>query len=94
MAAGGVVMTLACVLWFYCFFGTLLRKSVAEPSLDFPVAEALHKEQVGWVANFRPWVVVAVLLILISYVPPIIGLSKGTFNNAPAYSPDSPAVQE
>jgi cytochrome c oxidase subunit 1 len=94
MAAGGIVMTLACVLWFYCFFGTLLRKSVNEPALDFPVAEALHQEQVGWVANFRPWVVVAVLLILISYVPPIIGLSKGTFSNAPAYSPKSPAVQE
>ena len=78
-------MTLACVLWFVCFFGTLLSKSETEPALDFPVSEALHSEQVGWVANFRPWVVVAVLLILISYVPRIIGLSRGTLNNAQAY---------
>jgi cytochrome c oxidase subunit 1 len=93
-ALGGIIMFLACVVWFYCFFGTLFRKAAAEPALDFPVAEPLHLEQVGWVANFRPWVVVAVLLILLSYVPPIIGLSRGTFSKAPTYSPSSPAVQK
>lgn len=94
MALGGIVMFLACVMWFHCFFGTLARKSVEAPELDFPESKALHQKQVGWVANFRPWVVVAVLLILISYVPPILGLSKGTFNDAPRYSPETPVVQE
>jgi cytochrome c oxidase subunit 1 len=94
MAVGGMIMFLACVLWFICFFGTLIGKAVAEGELDFPVSESLHVERAGWVANFRPWVVVAVLLILISYVPPILGLSKGTFNNAPAYSPSSPAPRK
>jgi cytochrome c oxidase subunit 1 len=93
MALGSIVMFLACALWFFCFFGTLLRKPTAEPAWDFPVSEPLHDEQAGWVANFRPWVVVGVLLILISYVPPIIGLGKGTFSNAPPYSPSSPAAQ-
>lgn len=94
VALGSIVMFIACVVWFVCFFGTLLRKSVAEPAWDFPVAEPLHRESAGWVANFRPWVVVAVLLILVSYVPPIVGLSKGTFSDAPAYSPSSPVAQK
>jgi cytochrome c oxidase subunit 1 len=93
MAAGGVVMALACVLWFVSFFGTLFAKSVAKPELDFPDSEALHSEHVAWVANFRPWVVAGVLLIVISYVPPILGLSRGTYGNAPRYSPGSPVVQ-
>ena len=94
MALGGVIMFVACVMWFHCFFGTLFRRSVREPELDFPVSESLHRERLAWVANFRPWIVVAVLLILISYVPPLMGLSKGTFNNAPRYVPSSPAVQK
>jgi cytochrome c oxidase subunit 1 len=95
MALGGILMFVACVMWFRCFFGTLLKKAVHAPELDFPESEALHQgSSAGWVGSFRPWVVMAVLLILISYVPPLLGLSKGTFNNAPGYSPESPVAQE
>jgi len=94
MAGGGILMAVACVIWFVCFFGTLLRTAEAEPELDFPESEPLHQEHAEWVANFKPWVVVAVVLILISYVPPIASLGKGTFSEAPRYSPDNPAAQK
>lgn len=93
MAAGGVVMALSCVLWFTTFFRTLFSKSQSEPELDFPEAEVLRHENAGWLANFKPWVVAAALLILISYVPPLLGLSRGTYGNAPRYSPGSPVAE-
>jgi cytochrome c oxidase subunit 1 len=93
MAAGGVVMFLACVLWFVSFFGTLFGQSTSEPELDFPEAEALHREHAGWVANFRPWVLAAAVLIVISYVPPLLGVIAATSGRAPRYSPGSPVAE-
>jgi cytochrome c oxidase subunit I len=91
---GGILMSLAMLLWFICFFGTLLGSRQSEPSLEFPESEPLHREDVGWMANFRPWIVVAVLLLAVSYVPPLLGLGKGTFSDAPAYTPDSPVPRK
>jgi cytochrome c oxidase subunit 1 len=92
-AAGGVLMALAMLIWFVCFFGTLLRKRQAEPALEFPESGSLDQEDPGWLGNFRPWIVVALVLLAISYGPPLVGLSRGTFSNAPAYAPSSPVPQ-
>jgi len=93
MALGGLFMALSCVLWFVTFFTTLFGKPDSEPELDFPESETLHRESAGWTANFKPWVVAAALLIVISYVPPLLGLSRGTYGNAPRYSPGSPVAE-
>jgi cytochrome c oxidase subunit 1 len=93
MAAGGVVMALACVLWFVCFFGTLFSKTTSEPELDFPESEALHHQHTDWLANFKPWVLAAAVLILISYVPPLLGVRAATYGKAPRYSPGSPVAE-
>ena len=37
-----------------------------------PESEAYHDEDIGVVRNFRPWIVAAVIAILISYIPPLI----------------------
>jgi len=41
-------------------------------SFALPESEAYHDEDVGVVKNFRPWIVAAVVAILISYIPPLV----------------------
>lgn len=89
-AVGGVVMTLAMLAYFAVFFVTLLGPCVDEPCLDLPAAEAYHDEDAAYVRNFTPWVVAAIVLLVIAYVPPIYSIVTGTAEPAPAYEATSP----
>ncbi|MCS7155459.1 MAG: cbb3-type cytochrome c oxidase subunit I [Bacteroidetes bacterium] len=87
---GGVIMTLAFVLYLISFLGTLMARPAAEPALVFPLAEAYHDEPVRALANFRPWIVAALILIVIAYTPVIWDVLRSTYENAPPYLPGSP----
>nr|BCX01528.1 MAG: cytochrome c oxidase subunit I [Bacteroidota bacterium] len=87
---GGVIMTLAIVLYLLTFLGTLLSRQATEPALAFPLAEAYHDEPVRALANFRPWIVAALILIAIAYTPVIWDVLRSTYENAPPYLPSSP----
>lgn len=91
--AGGIVMFLAMVLYFVVFFATLFRARSAEPVLDLPVSVALHDEDVAAVKNFTPWVVAALILIVVAYTMPFVELAQGRYEGAPGYSPSSPVAQ-
>jgi cytochrome c oxidase subunit 1 len=87
-AVGGTVMVLSMLGYFVVFFSTLLSARSEEPALEFPVAEPYHDEQVGFVRNFRPWVLVAVALVVIAYVPVVYDVTRSTFFGSEGYSPD------
>jgi cytochrome c oxidase subunit 1 len=89
-AIGGVIMTLAMLAFFVVFFATLFAKPVAAPALALPSSPAYHDEDFAPVRNFTPWVVIAVLLLLIAYVPPIYEVVTGPTQSVPAYVPSSP----
>ena len=89
---GGVIMFLAMVLFFVVFFATALRARKSEPVLDLPVSEAYHDEDVAAVRNFTPWVVAALLLVVIAYTVPLVDLARANYPGAPAYSPRSPVA--
>jgi len=87
-AAGGTLMLVSMLGYFAVFFTTLLSKRCEEPSLDFPVAEAYHDEPAGFVASFRPWVIAAVVLVILVYIPPVYDVLRATFSGSAGFSPD------
>jgi cytochrome c oxidase subunit 1 len=87
-ALGGTIMLASMVCYFAVFFSTLFSKRREEPSLDFPVAEAYHDEEPGALANFRPWVVAAVVLVVLAYLPPLYDVLRATFSGSEGYWPD------
>lgn len=90
-AIGGVVMALAMVVYFVVFFSTLFAPARQKVSVRFPTAETLHREDPGFTRNFTPWVVVAVIFLVIAYAPPLIQVLGGNTVPAPPYEPFSPA---
>jgi cytochrome c oxidase subunit 1 len=93
-AVGGTIMTLAIVLYFVVLVRSLLQPSQKEISDNFelPAAEPLHNENIGFVKNFRPWLIAAVIAVTLAYTPPIAQILKGNYREAPGYHPDSPVM--
>ena len=91
-AIGGTIMALGLLCFFVVFFATLLGPAAQAAALDLPTAEAYHDEELGAVRNFTPWVVAAVILIVIAYAPPLYEVLTGPTQAVPGYSPASPIV--
>ncbi len=91
--AGGAIMFVAMLLFFLVFFATLLRKKTMEPVLDLPASEPYHDENVPAVQALRPWIVAAVILLIVAYTMPFLELAQGRYEGAPPYSPSSPVSQ-
>jgi len=89
-AIGGIIMTIAMALYFIIFFATLLGSTEHAPALALPTAEAYHDGSSRVALNFRPWVVAAIVLLLIAYVPPLYEIVTGPTQGAAAYEPSSP----
>ncbi len=87
---GGVLMFTALAIFFLIFFATLIGKAKEQVSLEFPITEAYHDEAPGIFANFKPWVITAIILIIIAYTPVLYDVSRGTFSESPAYLPNNP----
>ncbi|MGZ5446153.1 MAG: cbb3-type cytochrome c oxidase subunit I [Thermoanaerobaculia bacterium] len=92
-AIGGTIMFVAMVLFFVVFFATLLGKRVSEPTLEMPVSEPYHDENVRGVERLTPWLAGAVLLLILAYTMPFVSLLRDKYEGAPAYSPASPVPQ-
>jgi cytochrome c oxidase subunit 1 len=87
---GGIIMTIAAVIFFVIFFATLFGKPARKGALELIVSEPYHDERVPAVQSFTPWLVGAALLLVVAYAPPITQTVRSHFTGAPAYSPDSP----
>ncbi len=89
---GGIIMTVAMLAYFVVFFATLFGAKERAAALRFPTAEAYHDGDLGMVRNFTPWVLAAVVLLVIAYVPPIWEAVAGPVQRVPGYTPSSPVV--
>jgi cytochrome c oxidase subunit I len=88
---GGVIMALSVLIFAVVFFTTALSRSKeGDAELTFPVSEAYHTEEVSWLKNFKPWVIAAVIIIIIAYTPVILDVIQGTYGGSPTYSPNNP----
>ena len=88
---GGIIMTLAALMFFIVFFATLFGRAHKEGALELIESEPYHDEHVPAVQKFTPWIVAAALLLIIAYTPPIVQTLRSNFPGARPYSPDSPA---
>lgn len=88
---GGVIMFLAVVVYIISFFATVFSKTVPEmEEVELPLSEPYHDEPALWLRNLRPWIVTAVILIVVSYTPVIYDVVRSTYGTSAPYSPDSP----
>jgi cytochrome c oxidase subunit 1 len=91
-AIGGTLMFVAMLLYFLVFFGTLLRKKTLEGRLELPVSEPYHDEDIRAVQSLRPWLVAAVILLIVAYTAPFMQLARGQYPGAPPYRPENPVA--
>ncbi|ANI88590.1 hypothetical protein A9P82_04370 [Arachidicoccus ginsenosidimutans] len=90
---GGIIMTVAAVLYFISFFGTVFGKPVREQSLELPVAEDLHEEKpVPIFMNMKPWLVIMFVLILFAYIPALTSVFKYSSSVKAKYDVESPMI--
>ncbi len=90
---GGVIMFIGIVMFIVSFFATVFSKSKSgeeDAIITFPISEPLHDEPATWLRNFKPYVIIAIILIILSYTPVIIDVLQATYGGSPPYSPDSP----
>lgn len=92
---GGVIMFTAAALYFVVVVSTLLAARTSEPAVEFPTYEVLHEERrIPFLDNFKPWLVIMIVIIALAYVPAILNVMKYTGANAPPYDPDNPTPLE
>ena len=91
-AIGGTLMFVAMLLYFLVFFGTMLRKKTFEGRLELPVSEPYHDEDIRAVQSLRPWLLAAVILLIVAYTAPFMALARGRYPGAPPYRPDNPVA--
>lgn len=74
---GGLIMGTAALLYFLSFFATAMGKKTRESMLELPQSETLHEEKpIALLLNMRPWVIVCVVLILVTYIPALTDVFK------------------
>lgn len=93
-AIGGTLMFLAMLMYFLVFFGTLAKAKSADGALEFPVSELYMDEDVAAVQSLRPWLIGAIILLVVAYTAPFVDLARGRYEGTPAYSPGSPVAQQ
>lgn len=90
---GGTIMFIAIVIYIVTFFATVFSKStVEEPEaeIEFPISEPIHNEPALWLRNFKPYIIIALILIALSYTPVIYDVLQSTYDGSLPYSPNSP----
>lgn len=90
---GGIIMFLAIVIFVVAFFATVFARSEVtadEPEVTFPITAPLHNEPSLWLRNFKPFIIIAIILIVLSYTPVIYDVLQSTYDGSLPYSPNSP----
>ncbi len=91
-AGGGTIMFLSMVAFFTVLVATLLKKSSTAPGIALPTSESYHDEPAGLFDRFRPWILIALLLLAITYIPPFIQIFQSTSSVSGGFYPSSPVV--
>ena len=84
-ALGGVLLWASLLLYFVIVLGTMFGSRKAAQTSEMPVAEALvdPSETPAWLDTWTPWLIVTILLILLSYGPPLTELVRNVDLSSP-----------
>lgn len=75
-AVGGIILWASLMLYFVIVLGTVFASRKLEHPVEMPVAEAVTdpEETPAWLDAWSPWLVVSIILIVLSYGPPLAHL--------------------
>ena len=84
-ALGGLLLWASLLLYFVVVAGTVFASRQAAQPAEMPVAEAVRdpQETPAWLDGWRPWLVVTIILILLSYGPPLVELVRNADLSSP-----------
>jgi len=83
-AIGGIILGISGLLFYAVMVGTFFSKKKLTEPIEMPVAEPLDDTPVpAWLDNWKPWLALTVVLVLIAYGPVLYYL----FTNLNATSP-------
>lgn len=69
-AIGGIILGISGLLFFGNMLGTVLHKKRLETPIEMPIAEPMDPVPApAWLDSWRPWLVTAIVLIVIAYGP-------------------------
>lgn len=92
---GGVIMFSAAGLYFLVLLKLIVTKRSEEPGVAFPEYAVLHDERrIPLLDNFKPWIVLMLLVIALAYIPAFRDVLKYTGDKAPPFDPNNPAPLE
>ena len=77
-AVGGVLVWISLALYFIVVLGTVFASRKLAHPVEMPVAQSVRdlQETPQWMDAWKPWLVVTVVLILLSYGPPLADLIR------------------
>ncbi|SEA48285.1 cytochrome c oxidase subunit 1 [Arachidicoccus rhizosphaerae] len=91
---GGIIMSVAALLYFISFFATAFGKKTQPAVLELPESEPLHPEKpVAILTNLKPWLAVMGVLILFAYIPALNSVFKYSVPVKGQYQIDSPVPE-
>ncbi|HEY7535842.1 MAG TPA: cbb3-type cytochrome c oxidase subunit I [Thermodesulfobacteriota bacterium] len=92
-ALGGIILYISSLIFFVVFLGTLIAgKRTQEESIDLPVTEAYQTEMEApkLFDNWKVWISLAVVLIIVAYVPVLRQVLEVSPFGSPGYNPGIP----
>ena len=77
-AIGGVLLWASVLLYFVIVLGTVFAARKLERPVEMPVAEAVRspEDTPAWLDAWKPWLIVSLILIVLSYGPPLADLIR------------------
>ncbi len=87
---GGAILLVSVLIYAWVMLKTAIGpKAVAEDIPEVPVAESIRDPQLtpAWLDRFKPWLIVAGLLVVVAYGPQLVDQILGMELNAPGWTP-------
>ena len=90
VSIGGAILFVAVIMYVWIMFKTATGPKADEADVpDVPIAESLRDPQLTpeWLDSFKPWLIGAIVLIIVAYGPQLISQIGNMQLNAPGLGP-------
>ncbi len=85
-AIGGIILGISGLLFYGNMLGTVLSKKTLTEPIEMPIAEPLDPMPAPvWLDNWKPWIALGVVLILVAYGPLLVNLFGSLNATSPGF---------
>lgn len=83
---GGLILGVSGLLFYINMVGTVAQKKRLEEEMEMPVAEAMDQGPApAWLDSWKPWLITALALVLISYGPILVYMISNANMASPGF---------